>query len=148
MSIIRYMALAGTLSIFVGCGDSGPEIATVTGTITMDDAPLPNASIIFQPERGRPAGARSDENGEYELNFSGGRMGAQPGTYIVAIRTAREGSIEDDGSRSPGKPETVPAQYNVSSELRYTVEADKANVADFNLTSDGELPEEKAADDN
>jgi hypothetical protein len=38
----------------------GPEIASVEGTVTMDGNPLPNASVVFIPPAGRPAGARTN----------------------------------------------------------------------------------------
>ena len=148
MSHFRGLATAGMLLALTGCGPSGPDISSVTGTVTMDGKPLPNASVVFQPEKGRPSGALTNENGEFELNFSGGRKGAQPGRYIVAIRTASDGSIDDDGQRTPGTPETVPAKYNAASELIYTVEEGVPNVAEFKLKSDGELPTEADGDDN
>ncbi len=148
MRTVWGLTVVSLLSVTIGCGESGPEIASVEGVVKMDGKPLPNATVVFSPENGRPAGALTDENGYYILNFSGGRKGAIPGKNTVQIRTGMEGGIGDDGERSEGSAETVPAKYNVYSELVFTVEDGKANEANFDLTSDGELPTEGDADDN
>ena len=58
------------LGLVTGCSSSGPEIASVSGRITMDGKPLANATVVFIPENGRPAGARTDADGKYVLNFT------------------------------------------------------------------------------
>jgi hypothetical protein len=124
-----------------GCGASGPEIATVEGTVKLDGSPLANASVVFIPAAGgRPAGARTDAAGHYQLNFSGGRKGAIPGKNKVRISTLRDPAIGDDGQLTPGSPETIPSQYNAQTTLEFDVKADEANVADFDITSEGKLP--------
>ncbi|MDG1897315.1 MAG: carboxypeptidase-like regulatory domain-containing protein [Fuerstiella sp.] len=132
-----------------GCGAGGPDIATVTGKVTMDGQPLANAAVVFVPENGRPAGARTNAQGEYELTYSEGREGALPGKNMVRISTLSDPSIGDDGQLTKGSPETVPMQYNAQTTLSFSVEAGAANVADFDITSEGELPEGEAdPDDN
>ena len=123
-----------------GCAEDGPEIADVEGTVTMDGKPLANASVVFVPQGGRPAGARTDDNGHYVLNFSGERQGALPGKSKVRISTLRDPYVAEDGTNVPGTPETVPAKYNAETILEFEVKLSEANVADFNLDSEGELP--------
>src|SRR5688572_25887861 len=96
---------------------------------TMDGKPLPNATVLFVPENGRPAGANTDADGNYVLNFTQGRRGAIPGVNTVRIMTQRDAGQDDDGQTVPGSPETVPAKYNTESTLTFTVEAKKNNVA-------------------
>jgi hypothetical protein len=133
--------LAGWLLVVVvaaaaGCGSSGPEIAYVTGRVTMDGKPLPNATVVFIPENGRPAGARTDENGEYVLNFTEGRQGAIPGKNAIRITTLREAEQDENGKTVlPASPETIPPEYNTNSTLTFTVEPGKRNVANFDLKS-------------
>jgi len=122
-----------------GCGPGGPEIASVEGTVTMDGKPLPNAAVVFIPENGRPAGATTDSEGHYALNFTAGRQGAIPGTNTVRITTERDPSETEDGTPIPASPETVPMKYNAASELEFTVEAGKNNVANFDLVSGGPI---------
>lgn len=126
-------------SLMVGC-NRGPEIASVEGTITMDGEPLVDATVIFTPVGGgRPAAARTDEQGHYVLNFSGGRKGAQPGDYIVRVTTAQDPYEDEEGNPVPARRETIPMEYNQESTLKFTVEAKKKNIANFDLKSGGKV---------
>ena len=137
----RFAHLGCTLSVLVfsmaGCGRSGPEIAYVSGRVTMDGKPLTNATVVFAPENGRPAGARTDASGNYVLNFTEGRRGAIPGKNTIRITTLRDAEMDDNGKILPGSPETIPPQFNSASTLTFTVEAKKKNVANFDLVSAG-----------
>lgn len=146
---MKYLPLSGLVFsvCLLGCGSSGPEIASVEGTVTLDGQPLANASVVFVPEGGRPAGASTDAQGKYVLNFSGGRKGALPGKNVVRISTLMGETTDDNGQMVPGTPETIPAKYNAQSTLEFNVEAGKVNVADFALESDGELPPSSESED-
>jgi len=122
-----------------GCGGGGPELASVSGTVTLDGQPLSDAMVIFIPENGRQAAARTDTAGKYVLTFKEGRQGAEPGKYKVRITTGRAAGEDDDGHETEPVPEKVPMKYNAQTELEYTVEAGKENVADFPLESGGEV---------
>lgn len=141
MRILAGLFFSASLCLFItGCGPSGPAIATVEGTVKMDGKPLADASVVFIPENGRPAGAWTDANGHYVLNFGSGRKGALPGKHRVRISTYREGGGEDaDGKPMKSAPETVPSKYNQQTELTFTVEDGKNNVADFEVSSDGKI---------
>jgi hypothetical protein len=133
-------AIAAVLVFFSGCGSKGPEIASVSGRVTMDDKPLAHATIVFSPENGRPAGARTDENGNYVLNFTEGRRGAIPGPNTVQITTVRDPEQDENGKVvRPGSKEIVPMEYNAASKLTFTVEPKKKNVANFDLKSGGKV---------
>jgi hypothetical protein len=121
-----------------GCGPAGPEIAYVSGRVTLDGKPLPYASIVFIPENGRTAGASTDENGNYVLNYDDDRQGTMPGKNSVRITTERDPYEDASGKQIPGSKELVPARYNTNSTLVFDVEPRKKNVANFNLESKGE----------
>jgi hypothetical protein len=115
-----------------GCGPDGPEVAPVTGTITMDGMPLDDALVEFSPQAaGRPSYGRTDLEGRYELRYTQDRLGAMPGEHIVRIKTYRRAN-PDDGVY--GRPELVPAKYNTKSELKRTVES-KKNLINLDLES-------------
>ena len=104
----------------------------------MDGKPLANATVVFIPENGRPAGARTDADGNYVLNFTEGRRGAMPGTNTIRITTLREAEQDENGKTvMPGSPETIPPKFNTSTTLSFTVEPNKKNVANFDLKSSG-----------
>lgn len=133
-----FCALMG-LSFVLGCGPSGPEIARVEGTVTMDGKPVAGAMVLFVPIGGRPSGAETDANGRYVLEFgSAGRKGAIPGMNRVEINTARL-AYEKDGKNFPAVKESIPAQYNRHTNLEFNVEKGKKNTADFALKSGGKI---------
>ncbi|HTM54567.1 MAG TPA: carboxypeptidase regulatory-like domain-containing protein [Pirellulales bacterium] len=136
---INMAFVAGLALVCAGCASSGPDIAYVTGRVTMDGKPLAHATVVFVPENGRPAGATTDSDGNYVLNFSEGRRGAIPGTSTVRIMTFRDADQDEDGQTIAGSPETVPSQYNTESTLTFDVQPKKKNVANFELKSEGRL---------
>lgn len=138
---VKNMAVIAILAIWcTGCG-GGPDIASVEGTVKMDGKPLANASVVFSAQGARPAGAMTDENGHYVLTFTEGRQGAIPGKNRVMISTAADPSETEDGKPIPAKRETVPLIYNANTELVFLVKEGEKNIADFNISSEGELPE-------
>jgi hypothetical protein len=106
----------------------------------MDGKPLANATVVFTPENGRPAGARTDADGNYVLNFTEGRRGAIPGPNTVQITTVRDAEKDENGKTLvPESKEKIPLEYNAASKLTFTVEPQKKNVANFDLKSGGKI---------
>ncbi len=132
-----------------GCGGSDqPELGQVTGTITLDGKPLSGIAVVFQPDSGRPARGMTDAEGKYELTYIRETKGTKVGPNRVEIAPSEDGEAEeleiadenaDEESKSAtkrtksGKP-TIPARYNLRSELRADVKAGK-NTFDFKLES-------------
>ena len=115
-----------------GCG--GPEnVASVRGVVTLDGQPLPDATLEFQPEKGRPSFGKTDEEGYYTLLYTPEHDGAEIGKHQVRISTASESTDPATGEMKT-EPEKVPAKYNVKSELTAEVEAG-SNEINFDLTS-------------
>jgi hypothetical protein len=111
-----------------GCGESGPELAPVEGTVTLDGRPLESADVIFQPEDQKPASfARTGADGHYELMRKRGVMGASIGQHTVRITIPR--------SMFKNPPE-IPTRYNTDSELKREVKSGEDNEFNFDLTSD------------
>jgi len=134
----------------VGCGGGGsdnPDLGSVTGTVTLDGKPLPNATVEFTPtggEGGRPAVAVTDDDGEYELEYTPGNYGATPGSYQVVITTAT--TTTDAEGNDVDVPEKLPAKYNANTELKAEVKAG-SNKFDFALDSKGEIANEEEDSD-
>src|SRR5436190_410017 len=92
MMIARSCGFMATLMLIVGCG-SGSKVAPVSGVITLDGKPLPNAHVAFQPEAGKGsinAGTGSsgvtDASGKYTLRMADSdQVGAVLGTHRVEI---------------------------------------------------------------
>ena len=59
----------GTI-VLTGCGDSGPVVVPVEGTVTLNGKPLANKSLMFMPidgTSGHGAGGFSGADGKYTL---------------------------------------------------------------------------------
>jgi hypothetical protein len=153
------------LTLFIaGCGrGTGPELAPVSGRITLDGKPIEAAHIEFTPViDGRPSAATSDSSGYYTLFYKGSIEGARLGEHDVTMTTFQEEmthdvypdegsediseptddeeSAEDDGSEDPvtivipGRAEEIPKKY-AEEKLRVTVEPG-SNTINLELTSD------------
>ena len=118
------------LALFGGCGsdDPGipiPELAPVTGVVTLDGQPLEGATITFEPadlslDR-RESRAVTDSNGKYELVYVDDVKGAVMGPLTVRINKMGE-----------NEQSVVPGRYNSKSELQADVKAG-SNTFDFPL---------------
>lgn len=119
------------------------ELLTVTGTVTLDGEPLPEAVVTFEDtEFGAFSYGMTDAAGFYRLQFDSNKSGCTPGTKRVEVSTTRkilglnteeEGAApegEEGGDGGPSKAsssERVPAKYNKESELIVEVTADKSD---------------------
>lgn len=124
--------LVATLAACPGCGGptgKTPPLGQVTGTVTMDGAPLAETRIEFEPKAmAASSHGVTDASGKYTLYYTQGVKGAAIGSHVVRI----EGSPMPDAS---GKmPAQVPAKYNAKSTLTAEVTAGE-NSLDFALTS-------------
>lgn len=130
--IIRQSPLGLLLLAVCFCGCDSIDIGTVTGTIYVDGKPLEGARVLFYPEPdGRFSSSLTDEDGAYELVYSRSIYGAKVGEHKVRITTAV------DNGEGPSR-ETLPAKYNVETELRKVVKPGK-NTINFDLNYDGEV---------
>jgi hypothetical protein len=135
-------AVAIALLVLAGCGggvEDQPEMGRVTGTVTLDGDPLPNAHIAFAPlgDEGGTSTATANEDGYYELNYKRDIKGAVVGKHNVRVWTvADEGdSIDEATGRPIPKPEeVVPARYNEESTYEKEVEPGEQTI-DLELTT-------------
>jgi hypothetical protein len=124
-------------SLLAGCGNKGPELGHVTGTVKLDGAPLANASVQFLPTSGRPSYGSTDASGHYVLKFTESKPGAIPGDHTVRVSTHHRGDPE---TGTKAEPERIPAKYSgAKSELKKKVEPG-ANTIDIEISSkDGKV---------
>ena len=122
-----------------GCGGGGDSnVGKVSGTVTLDGQPLPNALVTFTPKvGGSPSYGRTDESGEYELSYTRDQQGAVIGEHTVTITTYDAGD-PDEEPPLPAVPEKVPTKYNLQTTLTEKVDAG-SNTIDFELDSQGRI---------
>src|SRR5262249_12270439 len=131
----RLLAMLALLAP-VGCGQSGPEKARVSGKVTYQGKPVPKGPIAFIPVAadGRNAPGALRDDGTYTLQTEESNDGAQLGEYKVTI-SARDDPVLDYVPVTPVKPKMLaPAQYEnpETSGLKATV-VRGSNVFDFDL---------------
>ncbi len=124
------------LTVVVGCG-RGPELATVSGLVTVDGKPVPNAMITFFPEfSGTTSYGVTDPNGKYVLMFTDQDRGALIGSFRVSITTKKRSKDEmpDDGSVSEVVFVEIPKQYRGEKAHKAEVKSG-SNKIDFAMLS-------------
>jgi hypothetical protein len=122
----------------IGCGGAaGPELAEVTGKVSLDGQALAKVSLQFIPEgdTGSPSYGVTNAEGEYELLFSAERSGAMVGKYQVEIQPI-EPDVDQDGKPLDGAvPVVIPARYQTAGALTAEVKPG-SNSIDFALVSE------------
>lgn len=132
--LVAFVVVATT----VGCGDRDmPKLGRVSGTVTLDGAPLAGAFVEFRPDRGRPSSCRTDAAGRYRPLYIRGIEGVCLGPGTVLITTARDEqpATAPDALPVAAAPETLPARYHAESSLKVEV-LRGTNTFDFALESE------------
>ncbi len=108
---LQFHALSVGLLLLTACGcgrGNYPEVATVTGTVTLDGKPLEDAEITFAPKDGRASSGRTDAKGQYSLSYTKNIRGAVLGEHRVMIRKV----IEDYSKASSRAAAAMDAKQN------------------------------------
>ena len=134
------LLLAGPACLVLsGCGGGPdlPPLAEVSGTVTLDDKPLPRGMVQFVPDKskgttGAPAVGNIDSQGRYTLRTAGVE-GAVIGHHKVRVEARQEPKDETDSM----PPSLIPQRYQnpETSGLAFEVKAGQDNQIDLKLTS-------------
>jgi len=113
--------------VLAGCGASGPETCTVTGTVTFNGSPLAQGNILFTPEDGRGVPDPGKiKDGKYKLEV-------KPGRKKVEVHAEREvGEVDPVMGQRPRRS-YIPPKYNIQTELTAEVTPDGKNDFTFKL---------------
>ncbi|MDX1930685.1 MAG: carboxypeptidase-like regulatory domain-containing protein [Pirellulaceae bacterium] len=147
----RLCLLSAALLFVAGCGNG---LTPITGVVTMDDKPLPNAIVTFFPvDGGSAATGKTDDKGNYKLIGVLGE-GLKPGSYKVSVTTAETTAVAESSDIDMNSPEylamssgvgmesvktsapkeKIPAKYNTATELLKQITNETAKI-DLPLTS-------------
>lgn len=136
-------------------------LVEVSGVITLDGQPVPQAAIFFHQDNGSYSYGITDEVGRYVAMFNSEKPGVLPGLKQIEISTvhspvpgglrAGQGGDEADEvadesaaaeeedpdlpAKRRGKEERIPACYNATGILKVNIENSDRSL-DFNLRSD------------
>lgn len=137
LNLPKCILFSSLLLLLTGCssgsGEAVPDLADVSGVVTMDGSPLVNAKVIFEPlettgkARRRASSATTQEDGSYSLEYNEDASGASLGKHRVMIIKLTD-NPEDAGKQ------LVPTKYNDKSELTADVKAG-GNTINFDLKS-------------
>ena len=152
---ISFLALTA-LILQIGCGESGPALEYVTGTVKKGGEPLASVSVTFHPVDGGVSSAgRTDSQGRFVLISQSGKEGAVAGEHKVTLQQVQEtgggsGSGTDtsrmqemmksrqSAGRKNSAPEynkgsVIPPEYESANKttLKYTV---NAGGGDFDIS--------------
>jgi hypothetical protein len=147
---VRGLALGLTLVAFVGC-DTGPRYVPVSGVISLNGKPYPEAVISFQPiaaegnqNPGRGSSSYTDAEGKFHLKTDDGNNGAVPGKHRIRIMTKGDDMVLFDPEK--GSPDSLPAgkrnkidpiprSWNVDSDKEFEVPAKGTDQANFDIVT-------------
>ncbi len=98
VSWLTILLIYGTL---LGCGDSGPRVVPVAGTVTLDGEPVDGAGVLFSPRtQGPSASATTDQEGRFRLK-TGDLDGAVVGQYgVIITKSESVGVVAEEGEVS------------------------------------------------
>jgi hypothetical protein len=121
--VVAVAALAALT--LAGCGESGPELCEVEGTVTLDGKPVSGAELTFVPQNVPTtmiSYGHTDDAGHYELAFTAAKTGAIPATHHVRV--------ELPGKNAAKLNKKYQAEGAITKEVK-----DGQNVIDIELTS-------------
>lgn len=112
----RGSALVGLCALTaVGCGGGNSQSVPFQGVVTLNGAPLADATVAITPTKATGPGpfvGTTDSAGKYSLGKVGdGRAGVEPGSYRVIITTVKPIPGADESTPPPTQKEIVPQQY-------------------------------------
>ena len=118
-----------------GCGDS--KVVSVSGRLTYQGKPVPNAFVHFVPASGRPSLGETDADGKFTLVYDPQTKGAERGKHRVFV--------QHNAAADSARPGAVPgAAPKMSPEMRdlfdkYGGEKSKVEVTIEKRTDDLKL---------
>lgn len=142
----KWITVAVAIGLSNGCGQAGPKLYPVSGTVTFGGEPVTGATITLHSDHSpRLVTGRSDAQGRFQLSTFEEGDGAIAGEYIVTVTkyevatplaTSPTSMDQAATSRTRVKVESsLPAQFSTptTSPLRCTVSDDKPNEVPLRL---------------
>jgi len=136
----RWLIFVPVIVLTVGCGRH--KLVPVSGRVTLNNNPLANAYVSFQPtgsgerEPGPGSYGTTDGDGRFTLQLVGkDQPGAWVGHHRVVISLKdppNPNEVSDSASRD--RTEKLPLRYNRDSKLTFDVPAGGSDAANFDLT--------------
>jgi len=136
------VSVAAASLCLTGCSEEKFPLVPVSGRVTLDGEPLPDARVAFEPiaaEGESMAGpgsyATTDSQGRYSLKTLDGRTGAVVRKHRIKIGT-HQAPATRAGTEMPKINEKVPESFN--RDTTFDVPEGGTQSADFRISTKGE----------
>lgn len=136
-----------TVALLVSLATAGcrkPDIVPVSGRVTFEGKPVPQAILQFNPESRPMASGGTDAEGRYSLSTKRPGDGAYLGRHRVMIVPWRPGQGDDSAeaaaARIRPRPDIPEPYRSATSPLSVEVTAKGPNVFDFELATEARKP--------
>lgn len=126
------LVFGGCLALTACSGPTGPATHEVSGTVTFDEAPLPEGEIIFRAADGGPSHGGPIKGGQYAFEST---VGKKQVTITASREVPGEFDEQNPGEKVPMIAQYVPAQYNEETTLEAEVTASGGSF-NFDLKSE------------
>jgi len=136
-------ALSAMVVLCCGCGGDPLGRKAISGTVTIDGAPVEMGNIGFEPQGGGELALSSGSavtGGKFKIEADGG---LPPGKYVVRIFVPKPGTggTVADPSALPGEAvappeEMAPPEWNVKSTQTIEVKSDGTNDFKFDIVAE------------
>jgi predicted small lipoprotein YifL len=135
-TFILFLLLATVIFVMTGCGDKGPKLIPVTGTITQNGKTLNDVRLEFSKiGTGERSYAEPDAEGKFTLRHSQGNLGAEPGRYRVSVFQKGK-PISPSGDNNRRRAEGDPPIPTITPEVQLTMSDQKP--IEIEITNSGE----------
>ncbi len=137
----RLMVVCLLLGMSAGCGPKveRPKVYKATGVVKLGGKPVADALVMFTPESGRPATAKTNSGGEFSLTTFNTNDGALAGTHTVTVKSTVAAEVVSNSPEELKKiadaAASVPLNYGdpKTSGLSNTVTAEGPNHFEIDL---------------
>lgn len=145
MSSRRLTLLLVAPLLLAGCGEGGPVLVPVSGTVTLNGKPLEGAELTFVPDptntQVTPGADVTGPEGNYKAMYQA-RSGLAVGKYkVIVSKKAATQPLPEVFKEDPSMAsmagmtkETLPAAYGDASKTSFSVEVPpEGKIADFDI---------------
>ncbi len=143
--IQRCFALcASGLLVFSGCGDGRPSLVPITGTVTLNGAPVEGAQLGFEPQGiegySRPSMAITDAQGKFTVGTYDKADGIPAGSYKVSVfKRDVVGKLPESYNSEDTAANIAPVTYKWTVPQKYSTTLDSGIVVE--VSSGGMKPD-------
>ncbi len=131
--ILSIVLLLGSVG---GCGDR-PELAPVSGHVTLDGKPLNFGFVLFSPAKGIPAQGEIQEGGNFQMASKHPADGALVGPHEVSVLCFQGHNPKVKAKSTGGEvsmgASLIPVRYTRSGMSGLTVEVPPEGLEDYHI---------------